>query len=102
MPMASIFYVHEQTGQVRVKSAAALKADRAFTYTLPIMVWDTGRPEKTATSTFTAKISRNENSPRFEQNEYRVKINDRYELGQEIVNVQATDRDQVRFHTSVL
>ena len=59
------------------------------------MVWDTGRPDKTATSTLTAVISRNENQPRFDRTEYRATINDRYTLGQEVATVNAEDLDKV-------
>ena len=59
------------------------------------MVHDTNRTEKTATATFTAQMSRNENAPRFTQSEYRVTINDRFTLGQEVTTVRATDSDNV-------
>ncbi len=59
------------------------------------MVHDTNRTEKTATATFTAQITRNENPPRFSQSEYRVTIDDRYTLGQEVITVLANDQDNV-------
>ncbi len=65
------------------------------------MVHDTNRTEKTATATFTAQMRRNENAPRFSQSEYRVTINDRYNLGQEVIQVTATDTDEVRFLSSL-
>ena len=63
----------------------------------PVVVWDKGRPEKTATATFTASMVRNENEPQWDQSEYRVEITDRYGLGQEVVRVHAQDGDNVRY-----
>lgn len=60
-----------------------------------VTVTDTAYPQKTATSTFTAVMSRNENKPQFSQNEYRATINDRFQLGQEVVTIAATDKDGV-------
>ena len=60
-----------------------------------ILLWDDARPQKSALSTFTAHILRNENAPRWNQSEWRKTINDRYKLGQEIVRVAATDKDKV-------
>ena len=62
---------------------------------MTVMTWDEQRPQKTATSTFTALITRNENGPRWNQSEWRETINDRYKLGQKIVQVGATDQDGV-------
>ena len=60
-----------------------------------VTVTDTAYPQKTETSTFTASISRNENKPKFEQGEYRATINDRFQLGQEVATVVASDEDNV-------
>ncbi len=60
------------------------------------MVHDAERTEKTATATFTAVMTRNENAPRFREGEYRITITDRYTLGQDVIPVAATDADNVR------
>ena len=41
-------------------------------------------------------MKRNEFSPEFENNEYRVTINDRFEQGAEVAQVRARDQDEVR------
>jgi len=64
-----------------------------------VMVWDESRPQKTATSTFTAIIARNEYAPRWNQSEWRKTISDRYKLGQKIIRIGATDRDGVKYIT---
>ena len=64
-------------------------------FQLPVVVWDEGRTEKTATATLTCVMSRNENAPRFEQDEYSATVNDRYEQGDEVRTVRASDDDQV-------
>ena len=58
-------------------------------------MWDTGRTDKTATSTLTAVITRNENKPRFDRYDYTATINDRYKLGQEVTTISASDQDKV-------
>lgn len=72
---------------------------RTFCHDVPsqltINLWDSGRPEKTSSATFTASITRNEYPPVWNQTEYRVTINDRYTLGQTVIQVGASDRDQV-------
>ena len=62
---------------------------------MTLLTWDMGRPFKTATATFSALITRNENSPRWNSSDWRVTVNDRYQLGQEIARVGATDADRV-------
>ena len=62
---------------------------------LSVMVWDSRRPQQTATGTLTCVMSRNENKPEFDREEYRVTINDRYEQGAEVAQVAARDQDQV-------
>ena len=67
------------------------------TFQLPITIHDSERPQKTVTSTLTATIQRNENSPVFDETNLRITINDRYELGQVIKNISASDVDGVSF-----
>ena len=59
-----------------------------------MVLWDSARPESTATSTLTASIVRNEHGPEFGVSDYQARINDRYDLGQEIIVVSATDEDE--------
>ena len=62
---------------------------------LSVLLWDTAYPQKTSTATLTLSISRNENPPKWSKPDYKVKVNDRYKLGDEIVTVKATDEDKV-------
>jgi len=64
-------------------------------FQLSVLLWDTAYPQKTSTATLTLSISRNENPPKWSKSDYRVKANDRYKLGDEIVTVKATDKDKV-------
>ena len=63
---------------------------------LSVLVWDDARPENTATSTLTCVMMRNEHAPRFVQDDYRVTINDRYQQGDNVLTLSATDNDNVR------
>ena len=58
-------------------------------------MYDSERPQKTATSTLTATIQRNENAPVLNTTELRITINDRYVLGQHVKTMHATDVDGV-------
>jgi protocadherin Fat 4 len=93
IPGTDIFRINETSGEIVVMDAAKLKADTAFKYMIPITLYDTARPQKTATATFTAVVTRNEHTPRFTQGEYNVRINDRWALGDEVAVVTATDQD---------
>lgn len=62
---------------------------------LGVTLYDDGRSERTSTATLTATITRNENAPKFNDSDYKVRINDRYDLGREIIVVGATDSDMV-------
>ena len=57
--------------------------------------YDTAYPSETATATVNIGVSRNENSPLFGQNPYRVTINETVGVGTCILDVDATDADGV-------
>lgn len=69
-------------------------------FQLAVNLWDSGRTEKTSTAMFMANITRNEFQPVWNTTDYQVTINDRYTLGQTVIQVGATDRDLVCYNIS--
>ena len=60
---------------------------------LAVTLYDSARTEKTSTATLAALILRNQYAPVWNQSSYSVTINDRYTLGQAILQVYATDQN---------
>ena len=94
VPASMFFDVNPENGEIRIIDSTGLLADSATHYYIPVTVYDEARTEKTATATFTASMSRNENKPTFLDSNYRFQITDRYGLGQEVGRVNATDADE--------
>lgn len=103
---SQLFYIVNSTGQIRIKDAEKLKDDQLQEYALAIKVVDNKRPvTSVATSTLIIRIDRNVYQPKFEQISYRITINDRFGIGQEIIIVKANDRDDddiLRFRSTGL
>ena len=56
---------------------------------------DSGNPDKTATTTVTIPIIRNVNAPKFQQDSYEGTINENVDMGTSVIQVAATDADEV-------
>ena len=57
---------------------------------------DSEYPDMSAVATVQVPITRNVNSPRFTQETYEVAINENHDVGTPIIDVFATDLDNVR------
>ena len=114
-PAAHFFHIQNGSNEVRVREAVALKQDKSFVYKvswefnrllsysnnnlslfqLPVVVWDDARPQKTATSTLTCRMLRNEHAPVFREDDYSVTLHDRLLIGSDVFTVTADDEDEV-------
>lgn len=89
----SHFVVDMETGWLQVY--APLDRETADFYTLNVTVYDLGIPQKSSSRLLGVKIlDANDNSPQFLQESYSVQISEGTSVGTEIIQVDATDRDQ--------
>ncbi|XP_061100562.1 protocadherin Fat 1a isoform X2 [Conger conger] len=88
----SRFVVEMDTGWLQVYSP--LDRERTNHYTLNITVYDLGIPQKSTSRLLDVTIlDANDNCPEFLQDSYSVEISESAEVGTEIIQVQATDKD---------
>lgn len=89
----SRFMVDMETGWLLVYSP--LDKETTDHYTLNITVYDLGIPQKSSSRLLDVKIlDANDNSPKFLQDSYSVEISESTPVGTEIIQVDATDKDQ--------
>lgn len=62
-----------------------------------VTVHDSGNPEKSATTTLTIPVVRNVHGPIFEKQNYQAEITENTAVGTSILEVKASDDDQVCF-----
>lgn len=87
------FIVDMETGWLLVYSA--LDRETTDHYTLNITVYDLGVPQKSSSRLLDVKIlDANDNSPQFLQDSYTVEISESTPIQTEIIQVDATDKDQ--------
>ncbi|XP_041364043.1 protocadherin Fat 4-like [Gigantopelta aegis] len=85
------FGVEQTTGVVTVRNN--LRDDILSLYTLRIIAYDDGSPDKTGTATVNILLTRNPSTPVFDQNIYEVTIPAAHSLGATVVEVNAQDQD---------
>ncbi|XP_061684883.1 protocadherin Fat 1a isoform X2 [Syngnathoides biaculeatus] len=89
----SRFLAEMETGWLLVYSP--LDRETKDHYTLNVTVYDLGIPQKSSSRLLDVKIlDANDNSPQFLQDSYSVEISESMPLGTEIIQVDATDKDQ--------
>nr|XP_020476445.1 protocadherin Fat 1 isoform X3 [Monopterus albus] len=89
----SRFMVDMETGWLLVYSP--LDRETTDHYTLNITVYDLGIPQKSSSRLLDVKIlDANDNTPQFLQDSYSVEISESTPVGTEIIQVDATDKDQ--------
>uniref|UniRef100_A0A3P9HZR5 FAT atypical cadherin 1 n=1 Tax=Oryzias latipes TaxID=8090 RepID=A0A3P9HZR5_ORYLA len=87
------FIVDMETGWLLVYSA--LDREATDHYTLNITVFDLGVPQKSSSRLLDVKIlDANDNSPQFLQDSYTVEVSESTPIQTEIIQVDATDKDQ--------
>ncbi|XP_057698824.1 protocadherin Fat 1a isoform X1 [Corythoichthys intestinalis] len=87
------FVAEMETGWLLVYSP--LDRESKDRYTLNVTVYDLGIPQKSASRLLDVKIlDANDNSPQFLQDSYSVEISESTPAGTEIIQVDATDKDQ--------
>ena len=59
-------------------------------------MYDTAYPEQTSTATVPISVTRNDAAPIFSQAEYSTEIAETQRLGSSVLQLTATDNDQVR------
>ena len=64
-------------------------------FQLRVTVHDSGKPEKTATTTVRVPMTRNVNTPKFSKTSYGATFNENIPVGSSILQVAATDADGV-------
>ncbi|KAJ8281254.1 hypothetical protein GJAV_G00065390 [Gymnothorax javanicus] len=88
----SRFIIEMETGWLQVFSP--LDRETTDHYTLNITVYDLGIPQKSTSRLLDVKIlDANDNPPEFLLDGYSVEISERTEVGTEIIQVLATDKD---------
>jgi protocadherin Fat 4 len=93
VPAPYYFVINKETGEVYVMNS--LMADKSFNYTVSAIVYDDANPEQTTSTNLTINVKRNENKPKFMQNDYSVKVLEIVPVGSIITQVRATDSDGV-------
>lgn len=86
------FRIDSQTGSIYTECPL----DREFkdTHVFKVTVTDFGVPRRSAASILTVTVrDTNDQTPVFEQTDYRVSIRENLEVGSEVMTVRATDKD---------
>ena len=86
----SFFYI-DNTG--RIYTRGQLRTDRALTYILRVIGYDSLTPYQQATADVTITVLRNVNSPQFQPENYQQTIPEELAVGASILQVTATDAD---------
>ena len=59
-----------------------------------VHVWDSGNPEVTVSTVVTINVRRNLFTPTFDQDRYQASVSEHDSIGETVVVVSASDRDQ--------
>ncbi|VVC44201.1 Hypothetical protein CINCED_3A007173 [Cinara cedri] len=104
IPNNSYFDVNQVTGALYTKER--LDFERVETIDINLIAYDTGHPQLSTTATIFIKIINiNDNSPIFNQTEYRADIEENSPIGTLVTNIVATDADKGLFgivHYSII
>ncbi|KAJ8383464.1 hypothetical protein AAFF_G00220600 [Aldrovandia affinis] len=88
----SRFVIEMDTGWLQI--FAPLDRETTNHYTLNITVYDLGIPQKSSSRLLDVSVlDANDNCPEFLQDSYSVEISESTEVGTEIIQVEATDKD---------
>ncbi|XP_051784464.1 protocadherin Fat 1a isoform X3 [Erpetoichthys calabaricus] len=88
----SCFILEMETGWLMIYSP--LDREATNHYTLNVTVYDLGIPQKSAWRLLDVNIlDTNDNKPQFLQDSYLVEISENKDVGSEIIQVEATDKD---------
>ncbi|XP_062579030.1 protocadherin Fat 3-like [Saccostrea cucullata] len=95
----AFFGVISDRGNITIINQALLRKDVGTTYTLRLTAHDTRYPNNKANATVTITVRRNLNAPVFSLPSYSRTVLDTIPLGDQVVQVNATDADgdQIRY-----
>lgn len=89
----SCFIIDMDTGMLKILSP--LDRETTDKYTLNITVYDLGLPQKAAWRLLDVRVlDANDNPPEFLQESYFVEVSEDKEVNSEIIQIEATDKDQ--------
>ena len=63
---------------------------------LEVVAYDSVYPDNQATSTVVITVMRNPNAPKFTKDSYRKTVDEKVDLGDSVMRIQATDDDKVQ------
>ncbi|XP_035826841.1 protocadherin Fat 4, partial [Aplysia californica] len=89
----AFFTINRNNGVVTLFDRSALLVDRATSYALSIIVYDSVYPNNRDTAQVTINVIRNPSGPAFSLPQYVTTIPDTFELGQSVLQVTAVDSD---------
>ena len=95
-PAPSFFRINPEDGEISIK--ADLKSDnlKSTDYTVRVVCIDIAYPDQVTTATVPISVTRNEHAPIFSQPEYRQNLAENHRLGSSVLQLTATDQDNVR------
>ena len=96
-PSAEYFLVDLATGVVTVKQS--LTDHYAPHYVVRVRVRDSAKPDNIAEASVTIPVRRNVHAPQFSQQEYKQVVYENVRVGNSILQLTATDDDDVRHLT---
>ena len=67
-----------------------------------LLVYDTAYPDQTSTATVPVQVTRNDAAPIFSRSEYETELAENQRLGSSVLQLLATDDDDVRPSVSCL
>ncbi|XP_026118590.1 protocadherin Fat 1 isoform X2 [Carassius auratus] len=89
---AGRFSVDQETGVITL--AAPLDRETQDEYRLVITAQDQGRPSHSATTTLDISVTDiNDNAPIFSEQQYKITVSEHVEVGTNIIDLKATDKD---------
>ncbi|XP_052402336.1 protocadherin Fat 4 isoform X12 [Carassius gibelio] len=89
---AGRFSVDQETGVITL--AAPLDRETQDEYRLVITAQDQGRPSRSATTTLDISVTDiNDNAPIFSEQQYKITVSEHVEVGTNIIDLKATDKD---------
>lgn len=94
-PAEEFFSVNGESAEIRLIDDLRSDITRSHQYLLHISAHDATYPSNQATATVTINVERNPSAPVFAPGEYRVTIDEKHGLGEDVIALAATDDDQV-------
>ncbi len=101
-PAPSFFEIGRTSGEIAIRNDLKTDNLKSTDYIVRVIAYDTSYPDQVSTVTVPIQVTRNERAPIFSQPEYRTSIAENHRLGSSVLQLIATDDDNVSVGSGVV